>query len=657
MGLKTSPRSWSKVTVRNAAAKKAALNLAPQGPEIPPAALAPLPPDNTADGLLKASEKDSDLLLIITPEASAISGETFHLILDGTELAYEHIFDESTDLPTFTMPLPAAGRTQGVHQVGYRHRLFSHADIFSELTPFIVDVTYAGSPETPPSLGDFDQRVLDDGLSLDLLTELGDKVTATLGAYGGSDPYSGPMPGDVIIPYIGDIAGDPVILTGTVTPQQNITVTFTKDHITQVADDGRHDFYYTITDRAGNLSPNSFVQPITILVKSSIPDLLAPVIEAAGSTSGDIILEAEARAGVQVTIPAHASLIEGDEVYIVWGGSDQPPARVPGPNIEFDVTVEWLTLAAKGSGDFNVSYYVQRNGGRVGHSPDTPVKVNIDIPGGPDTTPGTPENENLSPLNVVGDADGELNVITVDDSLVGATATVPWFFSDGTTGYLKESDVITLIWDGSELSPGREITTTDVIAEDDIIIDIPSATLLLASGNLDVSYKVTRKVTDAPDFNSSYSLKQVVDVKSANGAPGGISPLGPSTLPEEGIFFNDPMGAWIINHLVVAGGTPIEIPHYLNKKAGDLINITFTAKGEIDGSGPEFPDAAWSVVDHVVTAGDEENGASVFILPEANMREVIPYGRGVITYTVKNDIATKDGETIEVVIDNRGSEA
>jgi len=656
MSITTRSSRWSKATVRNAAAPA---RVAPSAPVIPDAALAPPPPSPApADGLLKASEKDSELQIVITPASTTVSYDSFVLLLDGNQQGNAHSFDDQADFPTFSMPLPAGVRTEGPHQLSYRLDYFSGSSEVSDPTPLMVDLHHAGSPETLPMLTGFDPRVLSDGLSLDLLVELGDKVEATIGAYGGSDPYSSPAPGDVITPYIGSIPGDPITLTNSMAARANITVAFTKDHIDKVTADGKHDFYYTITDRAGNLSPNSFAQSIAILVKTGITDFLAPVIEAAGSASGDIILEAEARAGVKVTIPGHPDLLLNDEVYVVWDGSDQPPAPAPGPDTEFDITVEWETLADKGTGDFNVSYYVKRNGGRLGHSPDTPVKVNIDIPGGPDTDPSTPENENLGPLTVVGDVDGQENVVTVDDSTVGAVATVPWFFPDGTTDYFEDGDIIYIIWNGTELSQlAREIDNADIIAEKDIAISIPSATLLSASGNLNVAYKVTREVTSASGFNSAYSPAQVVDVKSANGAPGGTAPLGESVLPEEGIFFHAVLNAWVINVTVLQGGTPIEIPHYLNKKAGDIINITFTAKGELDGSGADIPAAKWEVIDYPVPAGDEENEASLFTLPEANLKEVTPYGRGVIKYSVKNDIATKDGVEVEVVIDNRGGQS
>jgi|GEM_PF-4215503 len=259
---------WSKVTLGNADTLN---KVAPLAPSIPAGALAPpLPSPAPADGLLKTSEKDSELQIVITPPTGTVNYDSFVLLLDGAEQGVAHTFNDQTDLPTFTMPLTAAARTEGPHQLSYRIEYFSGSQWESESTPLMVDLHHAGSPETLPMLAGFDPRVLSDGLSLDLLAELGDKVEAKIEAYGGSDPYSSPAPGDVITPYIGSIAGDPITLSSSIAARANITVTFTKDHIDKVTVNGKYDFYYTITDRAGNLSPNSFAQEVAILIKTGI---------------------------------------------------------------------------------------------------------------------------------------------------------------------------------------------------------------------------------------------------------------------------------------------------------------------------------------------------------------------------------------------------
>lgn len=649
----TATKNWSTVKVRNKPTQRAlrvSTRALPPPPVLPVTALAPLPPDGKSDGLLKLSVKDDQLLITVPFDSLVLDGDTYTLLLDDVPQGATHTYDSATDGPTIAFPLEAAARTEGIHELKYEFFAQIASETFtSEIAPVIVDLTKAGYPETLPRLEEFDPRLLSQGLSLDLLTELGGEVTASLGAYGGSAPFSNPAPGDILIPYIGSIPGDAITLTSEDLEAPDVTVVFTAAHLAKV-DDGQQEFYYTITDRAGNISEKPFIQIINLLVKSGIDDFDAPIIEAAGSTSGNIILEAEARAGVDVTIPGHPELLAGDQVIVVWDGKEQPAGTVPGPDVDFDVTVEWLALAAIGSGTFDVTYYITRNGGRLGGSPATTVKMDLTIPGGPDIIPETPENENLKPISVVGDVDGLPNIITVEDSKVGAKATISWTEVDDTTDYFELGDVITVVWNGVDILPSREIFRTDMVDAVDIKITVPPAILQTASGLLDVTYKVSRDVTGVPDFNTAYSPHRDVDVKSAGDAPGGTGPLGKAVLDER---YSAALDAYLMGHKDSLGGTLIEIPHYLNKKAGDKISVTFAATEGVSEGGADIPDSHWSVTDFLVPSGDEEKESSFFLLPEANLLAVLVQGNGKINYTVENAIAKKPGVQIKVLIDNR----
>jgi hypothetical protein len=148
-------------------------------------------------------------------------------------------------------------------------------------------------------------------------------------------------------------------------------------------------------------------------------------------------------------------------------------------------------------------------------------------------------------------------------------------------------------------------------------------------------------------------------VKSAGDEPGGTGPLVAAILPDERFDEEcDENGQncvkiYLMGYRDSVGGSRIEIPFYLNKKAGDKINLTFAATDQIPSGGADIPGSHWTPVEYTVPSGDEESESSFFDLPEANLLAVTIQGTGLLNYTVENAIAKKAGAQVTIYIDNR----
>lgn len=652
-------QGWSSTVYKNSL-DNATRGPADPLPTIPPAALAPLAPEGTIDGMLLTSVKDDIVNITVTTNAEVLPLDEYTLFVDG--VAHGGTITIPADIvpASVTLPLAVDVRTEGPHTLQYKiHSTIGNNDFDSAIVPLSVDLTKAGAPEQLPRPEEFDSRILTDGLTLDLLTDLGDVVTAHLAAYGGSLPNSGMASGDRITPYIGTNASAVVIVSADDLSTDKIQMTYEKQAIL-AAGDGTHNFYYTVTDRAGNVSDPSYAQPIQVVVTSGIDDLLAPVI--AAFDDDDIILEAEARAGVHVTIPAHVDVKKGMLVIVTWGTRVLAQALVGADNTAFDVIVPVKDVYAQSpdTTPFDVSYEVRTSANvHLGTSPATEVAANLETAGGVDPDPETPWNENLKPITIQGgvddDGDGSPdapNVISVEDSKVDATAVIPWTAIDDTTVVFKEGDIITVTWAGTALTTTRTITAADVTAAVAIEMKVPTAAIQAGgSGDIVATYSIARPVTAVPDYNTALSPDQIVDVKSATGLPGGVGPLTAVVLPEARTTGTPPNIIYLLNKAESTGGTVAEIPHYLNKKAGDKITLTYAATDKIVG-GADIPASHFDPPVYIVPA-EEIGSSSSITIPEANLLAVTLQGNGKVNFSVENDIGSKVGPTTTAYLDNR----
>lgn len=578
-------------------------------PVFPAAALAPAPSVGPADNLLLASEKDKVITISITippvSEYTVSDGDGLFLIIDSSDVLTDGILirplDSTTDLPgaVISAALPAANRTEGVHSLRYVITdSFGDNGEFSVPAPFTVDTVAPGGELgfSAASFGVLEDDIAENGITAALLAANADILPADIGG------YTGAALDDQLVPYVDDVPGTPVFVGNPNSRSIPVHFTYTTAQIT-AAGDGVKKFQYQVTDRAGNVGEMSLPREFETLLAGTITLLLAPPVAAMADA---VIIDAEARKGVLVTIPAHVDVIAGLWVVVTWGGIELAPAQIITTNTAQDVLVTPAQVFRQDTGSFDVSYEIYKEGtsGKLmllGISPGTPVVVDLTTPGEVDPDPTTPGNENLGlPIVRGGSAGGTDNVLTVADSTLTATITIPWLTvtTPPVPAYIA-NDIITVYWNGTSpegspigviIADDHPVTGADVVAGIDLVLDVLPSEHQAVGGGVPVTYRASRPVVGFPGkFNHAMSPSQTVTVESAPVLPGGPGGL-PLVLWSEqlplGPFFP---GEFAINKVQSFDGSKIEIPFYENKNLGDRIDYTYIAQlggfaGKPDGA-------------------------------------------------------------------------
>lgn len=656
-----------------------------QKPVFPAAVLAPVRSDGIVDNLLLASAVGSIISIVVTiPEASEYTVEDddgLYLIVDSDDIA-DAIFIrglvKATDRPgtLIQAPLPTVGLTEGEHTLR-----FMFADSFgtnvdvSDATTFIVDTVAPGGifGFSSPGFGALEPEIADNGITAKLLADNSDVLPAVIGS------YQGVALDDKLVPYVNDKPGDPVYVGDPGTSFTFISVDFTYS-AQQIIDagDGYNTYTYQITDRAGNIAVMSKPREFETLLAGAITTLLKPPV--AAMVSNNLITEAEARSGVAVTIPAHVDVVAGLWVIVKWGGVELLPAQIITSNTAQDITVTAAQVFLQKSGTFDVTYEVYKEGASgklmlLGVSPPTSVVVDLGVPGTVDPDPSTPWNENLGLPTVRGDSLTD-NVLTVADSTLPATITIPW--NTNTTPPVPafiEGDIITVYWNGTppEGSPvgtviadSKTVSAREVAAGDDLVLDIQVVEHQVAGGDITVTYRGSRPLVGFPGlFNHASSPYQTVTVESAPELPGGPGGLPLVVWTEQiklGPSFPD---QFALNKANSFDGSVISIPLYENKKLNDKIDYIYIAQtggfaGRPDGT--EIPFTRITGSYQVPLA--EVNSESLITLPAngffqslaATPKESVGFqGSGKIDYTVTpagSTVATPAAAT-KINIDSR----
>ncbi|MGC7411663.1 hypothetical protein [Pandoraea pneumonica] len=577
------------------------------------AALAPIPDGFPPDLIVLSSWKENDLEFTAVLIPDWYADDFVHVMFDGVEAFRRQITQEEYDDGELVITIPAP-RADGEHTITY--------SISSQYTD---DVTDASNPLTyivdtrPPGTAELARLELPDGVEKEglddaKLAELGGVLECTIKSYSDYEE------GDVITVYVvnddtGNIdqAEARIPVGGKDAPT---IVTFTREQLVGLGA-GKLIFTYDAVDLAGNRSGRSTPVDTDSYVGEGIEELLAPIVPA--NTDNGFIDEAEARAPVEVGIPRQDVIEDGDEIVVIWGtqrGEPYPVTNAGGTNdpMEF-VPVPYAIVQAsapnEGDNDVDVSYEVRRGGRGRGTSPATPVKVNLDQPGGIDPEPETPVNEALGlPIVRHGEwtEDDPENVIPVDNSQQDATFIVPWNIEQGpgagNPAFIVD-DVIRLYYGDDAFTDAdpwplafheHVVTAADVTAAEDLEFVLPADKITEhGSGEIPVMYTGARHIQDAngplPEIiNVAYSRTQLVTVESAGELPGGGDPL-PYPLFKRNIGYTNsspppPDGKGV-------GYEEAFVQPYVNMEAGDLLRIHVRALFLADGSGGAIKKAAF----------------------------------------------------------------
>lgn len=663
-----------------------AISGAPKFDESTKPVLAPVASDGTVDGLLLASISTDDLTIVITipptDEYPLKATDALYLLVDTTDYklgTFIRVMDQATDVPGFDVldaKLLATLRTEGAHTLYFAFRDTVGKAELSAPTQFFVDLTAPGGQVdfAPPHFVEALMiEMKEDGITSALLDRYPSGLPAEVLS------YDGIALDDVIVPYVDDVAGPPVSVTDP-NLKSSIALAYSQQQIIS-ASDGHRKFQYQITDRAGNQGVMSLSEDFDTLLAGAITDLVEPPV--AAMVSGKLIIEEEARVGIDVTIPAHIKVLAGLYVFVKWGAIELSPAPILKDNSAQDVRVTVDQVFEQGSGIFDVSYEIkqQTSSGKfllMGVSPATSVEVNLDTSGGVDPDPTTPWNENL-PLPIIkgGSTDAIDNQLEEDDSTLAASCTIPWMNrATPPAPAFKEGDIIAVYWNDVPVegggTGGTPVASYTVKNTDETATPPGFAPLSIAAvdhsrfvgPDIKVSYRASRTIS-AGVFNHAASEIILVSVTGPGTPPGGAGGL-PEVVWTEQIEMLEPYeGNFMLDKLLSLDGQVVEIPYYENKKENDLIEYEYiSSAGGFLGNGTPVEVAVTKVTDSYTVPFAEINSPSLITLPiEAFFYSIAAepihspgiYGVGKIKYSVTpegSSTATPRAETI-IYLDTR----
>ncbi len=487
----------------------------------------------------------------------------------------------------------------------------------SAITPLIVDRTAPGAHQ----LGymEFPDEAKD-GLTAAELSEMGDVLTGKI--FG----YTGLSKGDVIKTYWGNVAGPEVTLTGDEEEDTPIEVKFEKVFLTSLGNSAGATFY-TVTDRAGNVSPDSRKVTIPLFLTDITPDLLPPVIE----NYDGIIDHNDAKESVEVKIPSSTVIVEGDEIVLHWGNQSLGPYPVAPEDLEEPFVllfyVPYETIERAGNGPRELKYDVVRDGNLVAFSQPLEILVNVELP-----VPGT-----LDKATVRGGSstpNDEDNLIDVNDFELNATVIINW------NDRFQASQIIDIYWGGQEvLQQSYRITNTDVAAGRPLLLTALNSKFTLVGTGNDIRVYYTVKTLGNP--NISTAPEQGIIVQSKDELPGGAD--GPDAPQFTALNEN---GA--INEELATNGAPVYIKPYTNIEEGQTIVFTYEAYDDLVGGEQKF---AWTHTSPPLTAVDVENGYNILVPRERLIRHC--YGHAEAFFHVRSNKGQGNSRRASVYVDMR----
>ncbi|WP_342650675.1 hypothetical protein [Pseudomonas sp. REB1044] len=333
-------------------------------------------------------------------------------------------------------------------------------------------------------------------------------------------------------------------------------------------------FTYEIVDKAGNRSIVSQPRVLELLLKNApvnpLPTPIVPIFDSEG-----LILDEHARAGVVVQIPLFPEASVGDQIIVIWGAQRADPAPITTiPTVEplLEVMLLYnLLILDKQTGSVDVTYELWRSGSLIG-KPAAPavVEVELRVPGGTDPDPETPEHENLKPADIVGGDSGATNELSPEDLKIDATLFISPETVDGNVLF-EAGDSLALLWGSQSPHPLDPVTAGEASGAVDLERPVPSALLLAeGSGEVSMSYTVTRPFGAGGETNTSLSPAQTVKVLSGADLPGGGTPLAKPV-------FTRLNANGAIGRVEAASDLPLRIDAYINMAVGDIVEIYLSA--------------------------------------------------------------------------------
>ncbi|WP_226457137.1 hypothetical protein [Pseudomonas sp. AF03-9] len=414
----------------------------------------------------------------------------------------------------------------------------------------------------------------------------------------------------------------------------------------QIVLSGLYYIFYTITDRAGNVSRPSFVDFRTVsLLADPVP--LAPVLPLAPDDIGgadDLLDIPDFLAGIELHIEEYLNFATGLDQF-EWQWQAQPFGPQSPPLVDFDVIFDNMNdairaayTAALGPQTVSVRYRIERNG-LFFPSPDKQVRLDLSVEGPvlPITLPPGSENPGLELARVFGAVTAtELNTLRIADADQPVTIRIELWNIPALPHPLND---IYLLWGVTKervgpfnigaTAPGTDFEFTipwDVVARH-------------GNGPQPVSYVVTGPGT-TNENPSGVTTVNVIDAVTV-------------VLPPAQFLRLDGLGEWSCASLLtrMPGSPPVLygelfIPGDPRLVAGNTVDVTITITNDFPGlpAGPFM----LSITTPPLTPAQVTSGFNVEVTYRPFLAQV-PFGPCEVTYsTITSTGATGHGELADV---------
>ncbi|NMX66310.1 hypothetical protein HBO15_03030 [Pseudomonas sp. WS 5111] len=392
---------------------------------------------------------------------------------------------------------------------------------------------------------------------------------------------------------------------------------------------GLYYFFYTIRDRAGNVSRPSFNEFRTVsLLADPVP--LAPFLPLApaprnGSTD-DLLSIADYVQGIDLHIEQYVNFVTGlDKFETQWEAEPFGPqtTELTGFPVVFNNmndAIKAAYTATLGPQTVNVRYRIERNGVFF-TSPDKTLQLDLSVEG--PVLPGTLEpgdvNPGLNPPQVFGANSNELNTLRIGDANLPVTIVIPlWIIA----ALPHAANEFYLYWGTSRERVGPFPLSTTVPGAD-ATFTIPWDVVARHGNNMQpVSYSVIGPGT-TNENPSPVTMVNVIDAVTVELAPARYQRL----------VFDE----WNCQSLVqIQPGSPpvlaatVLIPGDARLVVGNTVDVTITITSERPGhpSGP----FTLTITTPPLTAAEVANGIEVNIIYRPFLAQVA-FGPCEVTYT------------------------
>jgi len=385
---------------------------------------------------------------------------------------------------------------------------------------------------------------------------------------------------------------------------------------------------YVLIDKAGNISPLSLYELMSVALGPTPTPVPLPPPQVTDATGGELLRSDIVNGGVIVRFGRITNGKPTDEVAMKWGGVEVANRIPVGNNPQIhSFFVPWEHIktqygAATGPVDTDVQYIVYR--GLVPYASATTTKTCDLSNAGPENPNPEPGNPNLKPVAIVGESDVENELIDTDEDkevLAKIELVAP----------LADGDTYQVMWNGTPIGAPYVVDTANDTAGDVIEIDLDWDVMRGegASAAMPVWYTLSNadhKNPQEPQIRTSVKIDFLVfrlpEALPQHATGSGILTCNSLRWDATGTLF----------------GMEFRIPPSSFLKAGDTVVVGWKAFTDFENP-VEVPAAAKTHTFTNITEQQATSGIIWLIEPYAahllpTWSKPVPLGKCEVTYTI-----------------------